>query len=745
MADKKISQLQNLLRTNYTKNDLLLINHGLAPYSAQTTSNTKVFDFVKYFSGTSNFITGLTFNSGTLVINFNGTLQSIPVTGFTSTYLTGGTYSVASSATTFTNNTGGTFTVTGMTFEKKPAGTLNSIQYNNNYKFSGNTLIYNSGTTSVYNKGYNGVVSNTFYGEDAGGNTNSGFQTVFGAFSFFSVSSSGGYNDLFGGYTLSAATTAYGNSFFGYGRGRSSTTANLSVGFGSNPIEASVTGLENVMVGYNNLIDRGSRDETRRSVGIGAYSQGSISTNSGIGNLTSIGYSSLWNYYTQGGTVAVGSNSMYYGHNVSGPDYSVAVGVNSYKYGTYITTDVVAVGSNTLSTDAGQKYDAVIVGNNLLADGSYTWNSFPTMLGEGKGSYTTSGARLPSVSIGYNLYPSGSTVPGSTSNFHVIGYNVGSGFRSTSFIGNNILTKWQGQSNAFAVFLGSNIMPQSYNSSSSSDSRAVGIVLGSNIFNNRNDNKDLTVGNIFLGNFIGYTATTATDPDYNIVMGYSAGYSLNTSYNSIIGAYSHYSLSSGVYNTSVGIETEYYSDNSYSTSIGYRAGYSLTGSSNNQNTFIGAYAGSNLKGGSNNTIIGYSAQASTTIVSNEITLGNSSISSLRSNVTSITSLSDIRDKNNISSIENGLNIINELNPVIFKWNMRDKTKVDIKSSGFIAQEVLTVEEKHNLSENFKLVYKTNPDKLEISSWNLLPIMVKSLQDLSNKNKELKERIKNLTI
>ena len=369
MADKKISQLPNLDRVNYTNLDLLLINNGLAPYSTQTTSNTLVFDFLKYFTGVTNYITGVTFNLGILTMYVNGTLQSIPVTGLTSTYLTGGKYSKALSAMTFTNNTGGTFNVTGMYFPKTPAGTLNSIQYNNNQKFSGNTLIYNSGTTSIYNKGYNGVVSNTFYGEDAGGKTNSGFQTVFGVFSFFSVSSSGGYNDLFGGYTLSAATTAYGNSFFGYGRGRSSTTANLSVGFGSNPIEASVTGLENVMFGYNNLIDRNSRDETRRSVGIGAYSQGSISTNSGVGNLTSIGYSSLWNYYTQGGTVAVGSNSMYYGHNVSGPDYSVAVGVNSYKYGAYITTDVVAVGSNTLSTDAGQKYDAVLVGNNLLADG----------------------------------------------------------------------------------------------------------------------------------------------------------------------------------------------------------------------------------------------------------------------------------------------------------------------------------------------------------------------------------------
>ena len=58
MADKKISQLPNIDRPNYTTNDLLLINHGLSPYSSQTTSNTKVFDFLKYYTGHTNYITG---------------------------------------------------------------------------------------------------------------------------------------------------------------------------------------------------------------------------------------------------------------------------------------------------------------------------------------------------------------------------------------------------------------------------------------------------------------------------------------------------------------------------------------------------------------------------------------------------------------------------------------------------------------------------------------------------------------
>ena len=135
MSDKKISQLPNLNRPNYTTNDLLLINNGLAPYSTQTTSNTLVFDFLKYYTGHTNYVTGVTLNYGVLTIFVNGNLQTFPATGLTNTYLTGGTYTASTSAMTFTNNTGGTFSVTGMYFPKTPGGVVNSIQYNNNQKF----------------------------------------------------------------------------------------------------------------------------------------------------------------------------------------------------------------------------------------------------------------------------------------------------------------------------------------------------------------------------------------------------------------------------------------------------------------------------------------------------------------------------------------------------------------------------------------------------------------------------------
>jgi hypothetical protein len=180
--------------------------------------------------------------------------------------------------------------------------------------------------------------------------------------------------------------------------------------------------------------------------------------------------------------------------------------------------------------------------------------------------------------------------------------------------------------------------------------------------------------------------------------------------------------------------------------VGYLAGTSITGGTNgsSQNTFIGSSAGSTIQQGTNNIIIGYNAQASTTTTTNnEITLGNSSIATLRCQVTSITSLSDIRDKKDIEPINIGIDFINELNPVKFTWDMRDGGKVGVKSSGFIAQELQEVQNKFNIREYLNLVYDVNPDKLEATYGNLLPVIVKAIQDLSKEQKELEEILKGL--
>jgi len=190
---------------------------------------------------------------------------------------------------------------------------------------------------------------------------------------------------------------------------------------------------------------------------------------------------------------------------------------------------------------------------------------------------------------------------------------------------------------------------------------------------------------------------------------------------------------------------------SYATILGADAGQSLDNTVHN--TFIGAQSGRQVTTGTNNTCIGFDAQASSATISNEFTLGNSSVATLRCAVTSITSLSDERDKKDITDLAYGLDFIESLQPKQFTWDNRPETQIvpeidengDIKEVekeiesankgkkdfGFIAQDVQPLD-----NDVLRLVYDENPDKLEMSYGKLVPILVKAVKELSEKVKAL---------
>lgn len=127
---------------------------------------------------------------------------------------------------------------------------------------------------------------------------------------------------------------------------------------------------------------------------------------------------------------------------------------------------------------------------------------------------------------------------------------------------------------------------------------------------------------------------------------------------------------------------------------------------------------------------------------NEIMLGNTSINKLSCNVQTISAISDKRDKKDIVPLTNGIDFINELTPVEFTWNMRDGGRVGDKDMGFIAQELLEVQEKTQITVP-GLVTELGVDKLGASYATLLPLMVKSIQDLSKEIENLKQQINDL--
>jgi hypothetical protein len=199
--------------------------------------------------------------------------------------------------------------------------------------------------------------------------------------------------------------------------------------------------------------------------------------------------------------------------------------------------------------------------------------------------------------------------------------------------------------------------------------------------------------------------------------------------NTANGSYALVSNYIGSYNTASGFGALYANtEGSHNTASGVQALYANT--TGEYNTASGRKAGFNLTTGSNNTLIGYDAQPSTNSISNEITLGNNSITSLRCQTQTITSLSDRRDKKDIIPIEEGLAFLKQLKPVIFTWNTRDEAKVGIKSAGFIAQELLALQKQSNIGDNLDLVSENNPEKLEARYGNLLPVIVKAIQEES---------------
>ena len=148
------------------------------------------------------------------------------------------------------------------------------------------------------------------------------------------------------------------------------------------------------------------------------------------------------------------------------------------------------------------------------------------------------------------------------------------------------------------------------------------------------------------------------------------------------------------------------------------------------NTALGAAAGNTLTTGTNVTCIGYNSQPATATTSNQVQLGNGSITSLRCQVV-LTVVSDERDKTNIVEIPVGLNLISKIRPVSFDWNQRDGNRIGRKEFGFTAQQLQNAQAEIGI-EVPHLVGDENPEQLGVSASQLIPVLVKAIQELNAK-------------
>lgn len=136
---------------------------------------------------------------------------------------------------------------------------------------------------------------------------------------------------------------------------------------------------------------------------------------------------------------------------------------------------------------------------------------------------------------------------------------------------------------------------------------------------------------------------------------------------------------------------------------------------------------------------------------NFISVGTVRVNGILSCV-SLTQTSDLRLKNTITALPSGLNFINKLNPVSFYFNkINDEDNILNNSTienegkkkhfGFIAQELKqAMDEGEFKSKDYAIWDEDDFSTQSISYVELVPLLVKSVQELSAKVEELESRL-----
>ena len=248
----------------------------------------------------------------------------------------------------------------------------------------------------------------------------------------------------------------------------------------------------------------------------------------------------------------------------------------------------------------------------------------------------------------------------------------------------------------------------------------------------------LTTGsyNTALGQRALYADTTGTE---NVAMGYLAADAITTgSYNVALGVNALGGHVSGFYNIAIGSQA---------------MSHGVINTTGQNNVVIGAFSDTSAADSQNQLILGYNV---TGTGNNNFTFGNATTdSNIAFGATSITAPSDVRLKEDIEDEKIGLDFINDLRPVTFRWKKEKDIPSDMKAHkadseervmngkynhGFIAQEVKEIIDRYDLKDGFDMWTEDEADgRQRIGEASLMPLMVKAVQELSAKVEALENK------
>lgn len=208
--------------------------------------------------------------------------------------------------------------------------------------------------------------------------------------------------------------------------------------------------------------------------------------------------------------------------------------------------------------------------------------------------------------------------------------------------------------------------------------------------------------NVTMGYWAGRLLTTGAS---NVVIGQQSGPVLTTgSDNIVIGQNAGNGLSTALRNVSIGSVTGVNLNGNDNTSVGYNAGSQASAQTYTNTTSLGRDA--------------------TPTASNQVTLGNASVATLRCQQTTITALSDARFKKSIKSLYFPDEFFEELHMVTFEWSVAGMPEGPIV--GVIAQELDELQKKYDM-EWLGLVDKSDPDRWEATPGKILFLMTVYVQ------------------
>ena len=402
---------------------------------------------------------------------------------------------------------------------------------------------------------------------------------------------------------------------------------------------------------------------------------------------------------------------------------------NIYVYYTSPITQVIAPGQGTVTTTS-------LTSGLTLTSPTITGGAFNGTLG----ATTPSTVAATSITASTTLNVTGATTL--TADATISGLTVGKGggaVGTNTAIGQAALSGVN--TNTYSVAVGYTALQ---NNTSGGQNTAVG---GQTLAANTTGSTNTAVGfqalqiNTASGNTAvgGYALNVNTSGASNIAIGQQAlGNNTTANNNVAIGFQSCISGTNAASNVAVGYQTL------YSVSSGYF------------NTNIGFQAGSGITTGANNLCLGQGAgntaspSGNLTTQNDRICVGDNNISNAYIRV-SWTVTSDARDKTDIVDSRYGLNFVNSLRPVEYKWDMRSKyeegqtpdgTHKESKTNlGFLAQEVIEVEKANGAVAGDLLIADDEMDGLlRITETKMIPVLVKAIQELAAKNDALTARI-----